>query len=1472
MAIAATALSLLFIVSSCLQMNEGSISLSQSLMDRNEVDGNRKKFIINLNSDDQNSGDPAMDEIGKRFRRAVKNDLEKIKSSPYAFNDKHFIAEVHWSGANSSSIMVLMRDPDNLMSSSRPSNFYVSRDYGKTYTNVTGNFTLSDGSLATISSFFSSKADNRKYILVAKYHRVLFVSDDECKTFRRVSTTFYPSEVKYHPRYSYYVALHEKEMGSKRLYTSTNNGRYWRFKASDVESYTWSYYPPVDTTSYLYYFKHTESNSTSGGTTGILYKGSLHRSYYWYSSWRNSYYNRIMVSGIQDYTMVNQFIFAVKNGTKNGTKNLLVSTNRNGFESTNFPFTNSTSMLSLNFLVADASENETFVAVAFNNKTANLYISDFEGKKYSLALENVLYFNKQDKGVNRFFRHDFVELHRVLGVSGVYIATNLTQGKPGTRHLQSWITFNKGGDWSHIVPPPELCTDSKKTGSLCALQLSQEFGFHNPYTRFTPIYSKKSAPGFILATGNVGPYLNSTPNVFLSTDAGISWRKILDGHYYYAFVDHGGIIVGAQKYGYTDTLKFSWDEGHSWQDYKFSKDPVRVYGLLTEPGEKSAIFTVYASKANGHSWFVIQVDFRQFLGRPCDKSKDYYLWELGDLRNDTQHCSLGKKQKYERRLADHKCYNGYNYDRAVEVSNCLCTREDFMCDFGFKEFVLGWFGTFCFPDINFFNATIKQPSWCQPGLLYNISSGYRKIPGDTCEGGDFDKKFLPETRACHIDPIDDFVLYAKSSYIMRYDLKSHQSVRMHLNGMKNVISLDYDYAGKTLFYADITLDRIMRMNLTTGHLHEVLQFDEERTYVEGIAYDWMNKDIYYTDVGSAEIGIISVDGRFKKKLFGPSDVGKPRGIAVHPAKGVMAWTDLGSNPSITIANMDGSGKKNLLSTSQNIKTPNDVAFDYESNLLYWTDSGMDRIERIQLDGRGRKVIQSSGVSNPYSLDIYKQKIVWDDWSYGGVQLMDKESGDGKQNLVNWLYKPTALRAFWEGKQKLDNNPCAPGHHNCTFKCLPANGKPSCVCPEGLKPVSGPLQCKCPNEEVFDRKTNACRPPKNETCTAHQFTCTHSKECIPDHWKCDGDKDCGDGSDEWGCAAPEVCKVNQFRCANGACILRSWKCDNEEDCSDGSDEKNCTTAGCAVGHVKCPTSECIPNNWVCDGEDDCADGWDEKDCSQTTTVRPTVVCPATQFGCIKYNRYRCLSNSFKCNGDNDCDDGSDERGCAKVICSALERNCDNGLQCIARRYWCNGWPDCNDGSDENNCAFTTPPRPTSPEICSGNGTYPCDNRRRCYGPEQRCNGIPDCNDGADEKGCPTRTTPRPTIPGKCKGYQCKKSVNCIGYHQTCDGRTDCPHGDDEWPASCACTFRCPDNNACATRCNGIPECKGKEDEAKCDTEKGKVDCALPSPFSKKCDGSCFNITVMCDDQALCDDASDEPADCTRRSANRGQGRP
>lgn len=56
------------------------------------------------------------------------------------------------------------------------------------------------------------------------------------------------------------------------------------------------------------------------------------------------------------------------------------------------------------------------------------------------------------------------------------------------------------------------------------------------------------------------------------------------------------------------------------------------------------------------------------------------------------------------------------------------------------------------------------------------------------------------------------------THIVRYDMKQRRAINIQLNDMKNVISVDYDYAGQTLIYADITLDKIMRMNLTTGKI------------------------------------------------------------------------------------------------------------------------------------------------------------------------------------------------------------------------------------------------------------------------------------------------------------------------------------------------------------------------------------------------------------------------------------------------------------------------------------------------------------------------------------------------------------------------------------------------------------------------------------------------------------------------------
>ena len=70
---------------------------------------------------------------------------------------------------------------------------------------------------------------------------------------------------------------------------------------------------------------------------------------------------------------------------------------------------------------------------------------------------------------------------------------------------------------------------------------------------------------------------------------------------------------------------------------------------------------------------------------------------------------------------------------------------------------------------------------------------------------------------------------------------------------------------------------------------------------------------------------------------------------------------------------------------------------------------------------------------------------------------------------------------------------------------------------------------------------------------------------------------------------------QFRCSDGFCI-RKWKrCDGVRDCTNGSDEKHCMF--CGNDQFKCQDSKCIDNELVCDGAFDCKGGEDELACTK-----------------------------------------------------------------------------------------------------------------------------------------------------------------------------------------------------------------------------------------------------------------------------------
>ncbi|KAK1340027.1 hypothetical protein QTO34_018591 [Cnephaeus nilssonii] len=202
------------------------------------------------------------------------------------------------------------------------------------------------------------------------------------------------------------------------------------------------------------------------------------------------------------------------------------------------------------------------------------------------------------------------------------------------------------------------------------------------------------------------------------------------------------------------------------------------------------------------------------------------------------------------------------------------------------------------------------------------------------------------------------------------------------------------------------------------------------------------------------------------------------------------------------------------------------------------------------------------------------------------------------------------------------------------------------------------------------------------CAPHEFQCGN-RSCLAAVFVCDGDDDCGDGSDERGCADP-ACGPREFRCADGsACVPERWLCDRQFDCQDLSDEAaelcgrarpgNATApAACAAAHFACRSGECVHLGWRCDGDRDCKDQSDEADC-------PLGTCRGDEFQC---GDGACVPAIKRCNQEQDCPDGSDEAGCLKEsACEGPRRfQCTSG-ECVDGGKVCDSQRDCRDWSDE-----------------------------------------------------------------------------------------------------------------------------------------------------------------------------------------------
>ncbi|XP_015717311.1 low-density lipoprotein receptor-related protein 2-like isoform X1 [Coturnix japonica] len=314
----------------------------------------------------------------------------------------------------------------------------------------------------------------------------------------------------------------------------------------------------------------------------------------------------------------------------------------------------------------------------------------------------------------------------------------------------------------------------------------------------------------------------------------------------------------------------------------------------------------------------------------------------------------------------------------------------------------------------------------------------------------------PDGHICKLGGPEPVLLVAVQSELLSYGLRSgREEVLLTTDKERTIFSLDYDLVERKVFWMDLATESISWQSLDSS---------KKGTLVKGvrsdcIAVDWLGRNLYWTDGVAGQVLATSLETAWRGKpeytIVLNGDLDQPHSLVLQPLAGMLYWSEVGIQPRLMEATMDGRRQRVLL--AQGLGWPTALALDLPTSRLFWLDEKLGSVGSIYLNGTDVKVLQLRWVQSPFAAAVCEGQLYWSERKAWSVQQVDKATGKNRTVLLKRHGQPHGLQVMHPALRLAAPNPCTV--RNCSHLCLLSSRHAGhCRCPIGLTLAADETTC------------------------------------------------------------------------------------------------------------------------------------------------------------------------------------------------------------------------------------------------------------------------------------------------------------------------------------------------------------------------------------------------------------------------------